>query len=835
MRASDGPVVRVRVKKPAVVKPPAGDIASSGGDYGTKRAAPTVKRTLKAIRVAQAQVKDTKSAADLGRAHRFLRAHPEVLHPPKPHKGGFFGEAVLNSAMTAVPGLAGAAAISDKTLGTHILPGAEKAVKNAPGDAAELAVSTPSSLVKVGDTAIHHPTKLPGLLAAPYEEVLKHPGKAVTEHPVSTLLMFAPSVRVPGLAAGRLARIAKMQDLERPAAVLPRTPLKEARVGSRDLVVRAAQKRKDVKNPATTMTVRQVQKRVDEAYGAEQKHRDRIEAAIARKTKAEAKALPKDQRPAFVAEQADVAKGAAKAQAQREFAKEFGATAYHNEQGALMKPKHATQGVLHDTREQAQAVADALNRKPLTLAHGGFTKAEKLLPLARTPQQVKFVVSQAGDKHAVLPDFVAERLTKQRAVGTSMAPGAKLLRVSRGAFTRAVLPYRPTWLSGQGIEGALRAAIHGAGPTSYLRAIKVGKEMERINPGSYGALRDRAVPAGKIGKVMREFAGERKTLVDEFPNNPLAHALTSLGQVPGIKQVRAVHHAVSGVVFRHINAQFLEQFPQTVMLGRALKKSPLMDHHLIGLSDKAIHEAAQGLQNTETMNLLARDVQRAYGKYSNFGPALREAIVHWTPFVPWTLNAVRFLATVLPKDHPVLSSLIASADAAEEDWRKAHRLSLHASHLPFFDLGGYPTHGGKDVLRVGHYTPFGAAVDPSGGLSDMVLPQFSGMYGAVKYGLDWKGQPLRHPNGKAFNPAEQWLYGLTQLAEAMVPLAQQTQDVATSKHPARQVQKELRVLSTTRIKPPKTKTPGGPWDAPSTSGGSGWDTPKSSTAGGGWG
>jgi hypothetical protein len=50
---------------------------------------------------------------------------------------------------------------------------------------------------------------------------------------------------------------------------------------------------------------------------------------------------------------------------------------------------------------------------------------------------------------------------------------------------------------------------------------------------------------------------------------------------------------------------------------------------------------------------LARDVQRAYGKYSNFGPALREAIVHWTPFIPWTLNAVKFLTSVLPKDHPV--------------------------------------------------------------------------------------------------------------------------------------------------------------------------------------
>jgi hypothetical protein len=932
MPPASGPIrVKVKKRKPTVVKPPHGDVASSGADYGKRKAAPTVKRELHTIKVRQHQTKDVKSDADLGRAKTYHKAHPEILKPPKKKKkGGFFNAALSTVAGVAAPELIGTAAASDKFLGTHILPGAKKAVSNAPKDAADIAVSTPTSVAKLASDVVHRPEKVPGELIAPYKELVKHPGKFITEKPVSTLLMVAPVGRGPGLAAGKVARVAGKQTLERTAATLPRTALKESRIGSKDVVVRKLQSRADKKAGERTMTVRQVQKRVDESFGAQQKHRDRIEHAIQRKVKVQAKALPKGERQAFLTEQRTAAKGAAKAQAHREYGKEFGATAhfvesstptgphvmYHvvrdtgtaaetklarireeglratNGAGAtyvwdnlkraqeyasmpgdrilaidtrglhvrgegatrtieggiprkhitfpdapkrvLVKPKKAREGALHDSQADAQAVADALNRKPVTLKHGGFSKVEKVLPLARKPVQVKFVVSKVGEKHAVLPDIVSQRLAKHGGVGTSKAPGAKLLRQSRGMFTRAVLPYRPTWLSGQAIEGTLRAATQGAGPTSYLRA----RKLKAADPEMYKQLSDRAVPAGKIGKVMKEFAGERKSLADEFPGNPVAHALTQLGKAPGVKQVRDLHHAISSAVFSHVNAQALEAFPQTVMLGRALKKSPLMERRIIGLSDKAIEEAARGLRETPAQVALARDVQRAYGKYSNFGPALREAIVHWTPFIPWTLNAVKFLTSVLPKDHPVLSALIADADAATEDWRKAHRLSLRdKNQLPFFDQGGYPTQGGKSVLRIGHYTPFGVAVDPTGGLASMVLPQFTGAYGALKYGVDWKGQPLRHKDGSPYSAAETWLYGLQQLGEAMIPVAQQTQDIATSGHPLKTVQHELRVLSSTRVKP-KTKVKvksGDGFGGPSTSKGDGFGPAKSSKKGDGFG
>jgi hypothetical protein len=214
------------------------------------------------------------------------------------------------------------------------------------------------------------------------------------------------------------------------------------------------------------------------------------------------------------------------------------------------------------TPAEAQAVADKLNRKPLTLKHGGFTKAEKLLPLARKPVQVKFVVSKAGDKHAVSPTSSPQRLQKHGGVGTSKAPGAKLLRQSRGMFTRAVLPYRPTWLSGQAIEGTVRAAVQGAGPTSYLRA----RKLKERRPGALQAAADRAVPAGKIGKVMKEFAGERKTLATTSPATPSPTPSRDWQDAGDQAGPRPSPCDLQRRVQR-VNAQALEAFPQTVMLG----------------------------------------------------------------------------------------------------------------------------------------------------------------------------------------------------------------------------------------------------------------------------
>jgi hypothetical protein len=829
---------------------------------------------------------DIMTSKDLATANAFNAAHP--AHPQ-------YAKYVPITAKQRQEAQAGGPL--GKLTGLNV----KKALDNVPSDALELVTTTPSSVAKLASTAVHDPKKVPGMLVEPYKQLVKDPKNFIEGHPVTAALMVSPAARLPGLSVGKVARLTGKQTLARTAATLPGTALKETRVGSKDFTIRAIQARKDVKAPAPVMTATQIQRQADETYAAGKTHAGRVEASAYKEAKRRTKGMPKVERRVAIQEHVEGARGGARNQGDQRFARQFGATAYHNEQvvvggpkqaspgvvhaldfkpkvsknpadaawgrgilhsdgrvetwsetdkthaaaGAdiyagtkrfnvgpdgmvapgslghrdiqrildadprlkppkgyvaphvdaaptsqvLVKPKDATEGVLHPTREAASAVAEKLNAKEPTVQRGTRLYGKEAV-------SNEFVVKAVGDKFAVLPKVAADRLARQRTVGTSKATGAKVLRQSRGMFTRTVLPYRPTWLSGQGIEGVVRSAVQGAGPTSYLRARKTVNAMEAIKPGSGHALLERAAPGGLVGRT----AGMEmttKTLKQEFPESTVARALTDVGRSPGIRQVRGLHHAISSFVFEKLNAKTLEGIPQTMMLGKALKNSPLMERSIIGLSDKAIQDAARGLQGTEHQVAAARAVERAYGKYAGFSPKQREIIMHWTPFLPWYLNTAQFLLSVLPKDHPLAAALVADTGVATEDWRKAQGLSTRGGEmLPAFMLGGYPTKGGKNITRLGHYTPFGVGSDVTSAAAGLPLPQFSGFYNALN-GIDWKGHELKHSDGTPFNQGEKWLYGLTQLGESFVPLASQAEQVATSKDKTDALKKQVRLISST--------------------------------------
>lgn len=614
-----------------------------------------------------------------------------------------------------------------------------KVARNAPGDAAELIVTAPSSIAKLASTAAHDPEKLPAMLAEPYIEMAKNPGEFITERPVTAALMAQPAVRVPGRAAGKVARVAGKQTLKRPDSTLPGTGLREQRVGSRDIVVRAVQQRRDAKTPAPVMTERQIRRRVDEFYGAGQKHVQRTTAAANRQVRK--RKLKGEDAESHVSG----AIGAARDRLDERFAKEFGATWDRLPSGAIVKPKRATEGVLYPTRADADAIA------------------------ARLPFDAS--VKEVGGKWAVLPAVAAQRLHKHEVVGTSPALPAKLMRVTRRQFTKTVLPFSPKWLTGQAVEAGMRAFLGSANPVSSIRTRRVVAELERREPGSGKKLLERTAPGGLASLAHREVS--HRTLADEFAGTELAkvaRSLTHVGAKPGPKQVRGVFNALTGFVFNTLNGRIIEGPTQRAMVGKALKASPLMERRVIGLTDKAIKEAADGLTGTEAQVMLGREVQAMYGKYANFSPGLRSWVMHWSPFVAWYLNVGRFLTRVLPVDHPVHAALIADMSAATEEWRKAAGLSLHgddrvSSHL----LGSYPAGpDGDQFKRLGRYTPFGVGEDVAGSLSGLLLPQFDSALMALR-GLDWTGEPLNGKYEEEANQGQRFVAAANALIESMVP------------------------------------------------------------------
>jgi hypothetical protein len=699
---------------------------------------------------------------------------------------------------------------------------------NAFKDAAELAATTPTSTYLLGKTAVTDPKKLPGMLAEPYKQLITDPSLAF-KRPVSTALMFAPAGKLPGLAAGKVARLAGAQTLKGEVRTLPGTALKQETRLSKDAFKNAQQARQQRARPTPTITDKEIRRRVDEHFEYRRKHTRRVEASKSRELKPEIKVLPKAERPEFVAEELKGARGGAGVQNDRTFVKEFGShwqvhrpgftpaqrkariteleglrnslakkaegqrqsgqfefglgneanvnrmvadvekelQELHAGRGenpsapsVVVKPKDAAEGHLHSSREDALKVVERLK----AAGHG------------------EFAVKPVGESQfGVVPKVAAKQLQRHQVVGSSSATYAKVLRASRQKFTNAVLPLSPKWLTGQLVEGTLRAVAHGAGPTSLLRERRVFKALEKQRPGAGKEFRQRGLPGGHYGGQIQEF---RKTplheLFSEAEDGKLGAALAKAGRAgektPGAKQVVKRWNQYTSAVFDQVNGRFIENTQQRAMLGRSLKDSPLMERKLVGLSKKAAQEAAQGLRGTETQVAFGRAVERAYGRYSNFSPTQRERNLHWTPFLPWYANAVKFLTQVLPKDHPVLTSLLAAGNVATQKEREKQGLStLMKGGKPLFMQGGVATKAGG-VVRIGHYTPFGiASSKPSESVADLVLPQLSGGYKNL-LGIDWKGEPLKKGGGfyaKDFSEPETWARALSTEAEALVPGAGQ--------------------------------------------------------------
>jgi hypothetical protein len=298
--------------------------------------------------------------------------------------------------------------------------------------------------------------------------------------------------------------------------------------------------------------------------------------------------------------------------------------------------------------------------------------------------------------------------------------------------------------------------------------------------------------------------------------------MTRAGQAPPLKAVRVgwghYTHAVLGAVNGAI-----EQTARKAMAGQAIKNSPLMEKHIVGLSDKALEDAAKGLRGTHNQVALGRAVDRMYGQYQKFSPEKRSLLLHWSPFLPWYLNTATFLTKVLPVDHPVQAALLANISAAEEEWRKSHDLSLlQANHVPDFLLGSAPN-GKGGYQRIAHYTPFGVGSDLAGSVSGLMLPQFIGPLKNMG-GVDWKWQPLTHggKHGKPFNQGEKAVRALVTAAEEQIPGVSQAGKI--SGITPRLVDKETNVKSPKEVLKgylPTTATSNGQPPATSSGGSSG--------------
>jgi hypothetical protein len=370
---------------------------------------------------------------------------------------------------------------------------------------------------------------------------------------------------------------------------------------------------------------------------------------------------------------------------------------------------------------------------------------------------------------ALIPKTAADEFAAH-AQRMGAGPIAKVGQLVGQSFRRTVLATSPSWVAGNVTEAALRSTLAGAGPKSYRIGRDVLKKVDALDSQLGQELRARAVGGGHFASAdnlhvrrgAEQFAGTQL--------EPIATGLHKFWQSPGPRQAAHVWNKWTDLVFRQLNGRVESAF-QTAMLGRALRESPLMPPDLPRLSARAVDEAARGMTDTNAQAALAKSVERMYGKYNGFTADMRWGIAMYTPFIAWSLNAVKFIGQVLPQDHPTTLAVIAASEQATAEWRKSHGLDLFMGEgrLPGFLQGSIPLKEGGHQRAPFRYTPFGFFGDPLENAQSSVLPQLSGVMAAFK-GEDWKGAKLRDSNGQPVTELGKAKAAAQSFTEATVPL-----------------------------------------------------------------
>lgn len=382
--------------------------------------------------------------------------------------------------------------------------------------------------------------------------------------------------------------------------------------------------------------------------------------------------------------------------------------------------------------------------------------------------------SDKSGQWVLVPEATARQLSDHIHKTNSMGPVGKMWG---SAFRTTVLATNPKWLVGNDVEAALRAAVAHAGPRSYITGRAALKRIEKADPELAKQIRASTVGGGHY---TQQFRLNRKVTTSSFDGRAqqAAARIGQIGHAPGVKQVRQAWHAYTQFVFHTLNGRIESQF-QTAMLGKALRDHPLMNDRVVKLSQKAFDDYAQGLRDPNVAVQLGREIETMYGKYNGFSPQMRNLVAGYMPFIAWSLNAIKFVGLVLPRDHPVLTSLLVAANQASADWRREHGLVMgEKGAAPGWLQGSIPGADGSH-LRISRYTPFGAFDEGgsiAGTLASNLLPQGMSIYRALVDGTDWKGKNLVK-NGEA-PPGVRIAAATDAFLGSVIPLYSQTKKTA---------------------------------------------------------
>jgi len=729
------------------------------------------------------------------------------------------GWVVRNALKVGSAPIQAATAIVDKAAGTKANRYLNETIDNVGPSAARFVKNTPQSIAMLGDTVWHKgPWEGFKMVGQPYVELAKHPLQQLHDDPAGTAALVAPLPKFVSSVGGRGLRLAGKQTLAGPVKRIPGSVYKEAerlprgaygnwravRALNREAPVptstamkmrqgayqavsngplrRAHGQLRDLTRERTRsgqvwsqhqenvarsqfadrdlskeLSRRQQNAAIDQWQAQLLREKDRRRKGAKRKAREKVIAkypsrrvrMSKPVRDELRIETAKRLEGVEQSGPKierRMTALKFGSPNRFTPSGVFDRPfvsaDHTPEVAIHPSKAAAERVAER------TLENGSRAK----------------VVKVGKGQFAVVPRSVTDRMRAHATVGTSKAPGAIVLRRSRAALSKAILPFSPSFFMGQAVEGPVRGGFFGVIPKVHSRFNKMTlAELEKIDKPAARDMQTR-VPMGMFGGHMQHMPHDKGTLADDLAEMPdtmagkmhkAALGLQMVQELPGVRQARKGINRYQDMAFG-FNTGVLEAPFIRGMSGRAMMRSPAMERKVLPSKRNAKATAKWLSEHPEGRAAIAREVENAYGKYSGFSPSTRELQAHWTPFLPWYLNSARFVGR-MPIDYPGKTVLIGAAQKATADER-AQR-GLKDGELPW-----------RVAARLAHWTPFGIveAANRPAKVAGMVLPQLSPMLNAA-YGRTYTGMENRNPDGSRYSDAQNILAGLIGEGSALVP------------------------------------------------------------------
>lgn len=407
----------------------------------------------------------------------------------------------------------------------------------------------------------------------------------------------------------------------------------------------------------------------------------------------------------------------------------------------------------------------AINALPWERNHAASMLAEagNEPPLAFDMMRTAMLDGLQGNgigEFVIVPEAFALR-TRKHVELLGPGDGAKMAQAFRGAFSRTVLSTSLSPLIGNIVEASFRTAVLHAGPLSYLTWRRTIKALRELDPEAAARFEHAVIGRGKVSYE----ASSRYMNADQFgPDSPNLRAAVRLAETlrdtKGIAAFPAAWKMWTHFVFEFLNNRMVERPTQRLQAGKAIRDSGLLGRGILNLGEEAIGQAARGLTETKQQTAFANALRDSFGAYRALPPWQKKWISTYTPFVAWWLNSARFVGLVLPRDHPVMLALTAQAIQVVDDVdrQKSRPGWLRGTMV-----------GNGIQWNVTRNIPFGAFTDPEKTFAGLFLPQVMPIIAAMAYGIDWKGKPLRNPDGSEYDTGQLLWYSAKQIAGSSIP------------------------------------------------------------------